>query len=70
MLGRGDGLASNIRDLPADEREPLELDDWLSVVAVPIFVDGVWWGFIDFDDCERERDWSAPRSTRSALPPG
>ena len=48
-----------MRDLPADEREPLELGDWLSVLAVPIFVDGVWWGFIDFDDCERERDWSA-----------
>jgi PAS domain S-box-containing protein len=59
VLGRGDVLASNIRDLPADEREPLELGDWLSVLAVPIFVDGVWWGFIDFDDCERERDWSA-----------
>jgi PAS domain S-box-containing protein len=59
VLGRGDVIASNIRDLPADEREPLELGDWLSVLAVPIFVDGVWWGFIDFDDCERERDWSA-----------
>ena len=59
ILGRGDVLASNIRDLPADEREPLELGDWLSVLAVPIFVDGSWWGFVDFDDCERERDWSA-----------
>ena len=28
-------------------------------LAVPIFVDGSWWGFIDFDDCEHERDWSA-----------
>ena len=59
ILGRGDVLASNICDLPADEREPLELGDWLSVLAVPVFVDGSWWGFIDFDDCERERDWSA-----------
>ena len=59
ILGRGDVLACNVRDLPADEREPLELGDWLSVLAVPIFVDNVWWGFIDFDDCERERDWSA-----------
>jgi PAS domain S-box-containing protein len=59
VLGRGDVLACNIRDLPPGEREPLELGDWLSVLAVPIFVDGVWWGFIEFDDCERERDWSA-----------
>jgi PAS domain S-box-containing protein len=59
VLGRGDVVASNIRDLPDDEREPLELGEWLSVLAVPIFVDGVWWGFVDFDDCARERDWSA-----------
>ena len=37
----------------------LELIGALSVVAVPIFVDGVWWGFIGFEDCEHERDWSA-----------
>ena len=59
VLGRGDVIASNICDLPSDEREPFALGDWLSVLAVPIFVGGVWWGFIDFEDCERERDWSA-----------
>ena len=59
VLGRGDVVAGNIRDLPDDEREPLDLGDWLSVLAVPIFVNGAWWGFIDFDDCETERDWSA-----------
>ena len=26
---------------------------------MPIFVDGVWWGFIGFDDCVTERTWSA-----------
>ena len=26
---------------------------------MPIFVDGDWWGFIGFDDCETERTWSA-----------
>ena len=37
----------------------MELIDALSVVAVPVFVEGEWWGFIGFEDCERERDWSA-----------
>jgi len=26
---------------------------------VPIFVEGAWWGFIGFDDCVKEREWSA-----------
>ena len=30
----------------------------LSFAAVPIFVTGRWWGFLGFDDCRRERDWS------------
>ena len=59
LLAAGQPLSGHVRELPADEREPLELVDVLSVVAVPIFVDGRWWGFIGFEDCERERDWSA-----------
>ena len=27
------------------------------LLVVPIFVDGEWWGFIGFDQCEEERDW-------------
>ena len=27
-------------------------------MTVPIFVDGDWWGFIGFDDCTTEREWS------------
>jgi two-component system, cell cycle sensor histidine kinase and response regulator CckA len=58
-LAAGEALSSHVRELPPDEREVLELVDALSVVAVPVFVDGAWWGFIGFEDCERERDWSA-----------
>ncbi len=58
LLAAGEAISSHVRDLPDDERETLELIDALSVVAVPIFVDGAWWGFIGFEDCERERDWS------------
>ena len=36
----------------------LELFGALSFVAVPIFVEGIWWGFIGFEDCEQEREWS------------
>ena len=30
-----------------------------SVLLVPVFVDGQWWGQLGFDDCEHERIWSA-----------
>jgi len=58
LLAAGEALSGHVRELPDEERQPLELMDALSVVAVPIFVDGTWWGFIGFEDCEHERDWS------------
>ena len=59
VLAGGDALSSRVRELPDDEREVMELIDALSVVAVPVFVEGSWWGFIGFEDCAQERDWSA-----------
>ena len=59
ILGAGEALSGHVRELPDDEREALELADTLSIVAVPVVVDGVWWGFIGFEACEQERDWSA-----------
>jgi PAS domain S-box-containing protein len=58
VLGRGDVVSSHVCDLPDDERDALALAGSLSVLAVPIFVDGRWWGFIGFEDAERKRDWS------------
>ncbi|HUP33486.1 MAG TPA: GAF domain-containing protein, partial [Gaiellaceae bacterium] len=59
ILGAGGTLSAHVRHLPDDEREAFALIDALSVVAVPVFVGEHWWGFIGFEDCERERDWSA-----------
>ena len=59
LMERGEVINSILRDLPADEREILALVECLSIMAVPVFVEGSWWGFIGFEDCERERDWSS-----------
>jgi PAS domain S-box-containing protein len=40
------------------ERQILEAQDIVSVLVVPIMVDGTLWGFIGFDDCREERTWS------------
>jgi len=59
LLGRDEVICGPVRDLPAPERAVLEPQDIRSILIVPIFVVGNWWGFIGFDDCVSERDWSA-----------
>jgi PAS domain S-box-containing protein len=45
-------------DLPTGEREYLSNSGVVSVLVFPINIDGLFWGFIGFDDCRRERVWS------------
>ncbi len=56
---RNELFAGKVRDFPDSERELFGAQDVLAIASVPIFVDGEWWGFIGFDDCETERTWSA-----------
>ena len=60
ILGRGEPMYGNVRDFPEDERSFLAGELGIrSMILVPIFVEGSWWGFIGFDDCVKEREWSA-----------
>jgi len=59
VLGRGDLICGHIRDFPPSEREVLMAQDIKSIAVVPIFVEQKWWGFIGFDACSAEREWSA-----------
>lgn len=58
---RGEVLHGSIRDVPLSERQHDDPSSTtaLSYVLVPILVHGAWWGFIRFDECVRERDFSA-----------
>jgi PAS domain S-box-containing protein len=58
-LGRGSLVHGHTRTFPKAERQMLRAQDIESIMAVPVFVEGEWWGFIGFDECEREREWSA-----------
>src|SRR3712207_8371562 len=59
-LGRGQPVYGLTRDFPESERPLLvEALGVLSIALVPIFVAGRWWGFIGFDECREEREWSA-----------
>jgi PAS domain S-box-containing protein len=59
MLGRGDLVHGHVRELPEIEQTELRAEEILSIAVVPIFVEGRWWGFIGFDECVEEREWSA-----------
>jgi PAS domain S-box-containing protein len=59
VVSRDEVYTGVVRELEASERELLEAQDIRSIMTVPIFVDGAWWGVIGFDDCVRERTWSA-----------
>jgi PAS domain S-box-containing protein len=59
VLGRGELVYGNTRDFPESEQPELRSEDILSIVVVPIMVEGEWWGFVGFDECLAEREWFA-----------
>jgi diguanylate cyclase (GGDEF)-like protein/PAS domain S-box-containing protein len=46
------------RHLPPAEQTLLRKDGILSILMVPIFIDAELWGYIGFDACRQERDWT------------
>jgi PAS domain S-box-containing protein len=59
-LGADVVLVLEAGEMTDGERALLEPQGVQSLVTVPIFVDGSWWGFMGFDDCVRARVWSGP----------
>ena len=54
----GGTIASLVRELPEQERPVLEVQDIVSILEIPIFLDGAWWGCVGLDECAREREWN------------
>ena len=50
-------VQGDIANFPASERPTLEAQNILSILVVPITVDGQWWGSIGFDECRQTRNW-------------
>ena len=57
LLSEGDVVAGPTPTMPPGERAHLEPHGIRSLLLVPVAVGGSWWGYIGFDDCERERAW-------------
>jgi len=59
ILSSGGCVSGHVRDFLPAEQEMMSTQDIQSMVVVPIFADGEWWGFMGFDECVREREWFA-----------
>jgi PAS domain S-box-containing protein len=57
VLQQGDLIHGSVRDFPQSERDILTPQGIKSILIVPIFVGGEWWGFIGFDNCVSEEEW-------------
>ncbi len=59
MLRSGQNLVfSNIEDIPDEQaRQTLRQQNILSVLVVPLFVGGRYYGFLGFDECRYHREW-------------
>ncbi len=61
-LSSGKSCQGLIRDLSLPERQLLEPQGIFSILVVPIPINDKVWGFIGFDDCHCERQWSHDES--------
>ena len=57
-LRQGNCVNSIVRDLLPIEQEQMARQGIVSVLAVPIFIRDIFWGFVGFDDCVTERVFS------------
>jgi PAS domain S-box-containing protein len=57
-LSAGHPIKGSVREAPASERIILEPLNIKSFLAVPIRIDGQFWGFVGFDNCHSERIWT------------
>jgi len=47
-----------IKDFPIEEQDFLSGQGILSLICIPIQTGHDWWGFIGFDECKSEREWT------------
>ncbi len=58
VLGTGEIIAGNVVDMPATERARLSPFQIKSLLLIPLFVSGEWYGYIGFDCCKSARIWT------------
>ena len=57
-LSANEALWGVVREFPPAERTFLQSQGIISILVAPIFMRHRFWGFIRFDDCQTERQWT------------
>jgi len=58
LLSKGEVVVRKHSEYSQEESEILETQQINSILIVPLFIKGNFWGIMGFDDCLVERDWS------------
>jgi signal transduction histidine kinase/DNA-binding response OmpR family regulator len=58
-LSRGENFKGLVKDCADWEREILGREEIVSFLMIPAFLRDLFWGFVGFDDCRREREFSS-----------
>ena len=58
MFMRGERINNKISALPRADRDFLSSFEIKSIVIIPLFIEGHFWGIFSMDDCERERHFN------------
>jgi len=56
-LSAGDCVNNIVRLMPQAEQDQLSPQGIISILVAPVMFRNEFWGFIGFDDCQRERIW-------------
>ena len=57
-LSSRNAIWGNVKEFPKEERDILDPQGIVSILVLPLFVNGEWKGFIGYDETEREYSWS------------
>ena len=58
LMSCGKDVSGLVQEFPERERQILEAQSIKAILAIPIFVQDQWWGFIGFDECHNVRIWT------------
>jgi signal transduction histidine kinase/CheY-like chemotaxis protein len=56
-LSKGEFIDGILRTMPEKERDRLAPYGIISILVIPVFLQNMFWGFVSFDDCHREREF-------------
>ncbi|MBN2222746.1 MAG: response regulator, partial [Vallitaleaceae bacterium] len=57
-LRSGQAYYGKISDFDEDVHDILEAQGVLSIIVLPVMIGEIFWGFVGFDECKYERDWT------------